>query len=130
MEEKEFVNDAEIVVSKVLLETNPKEPEEVNRVVMETEKGRITYKPKIEKTEFRDGFQITRKQPCKYTEMPLLLLDIAKQIQKTSRCKVKASYNVWNTEQDGSPVTYRFIQSEKTLDKWEILKEQDEVVNS
>lgn len=123
--EKDYVEGAEIQVSGVSVNTNPRDPEEIFRVVIEFNEGKqVTWKPKIKKEEFKDGIKIVNTVPMKLSELPSKLKQIGKIVNMKGFCKVKASYNVWNTEKDGNPITYRFVQGLNPFDKWEVLSQE------
>ena len=69
------------------------------------------------------GLPITKVVQCNFEELPQKLFDLLNELNKLGTLKVKATYHVWNTEKDGSPVTYRFIQG-NMFDKWEVVKSE------
>ena len=124
LKEKDFVDGVEVTLSVVTVETNPKNNVEVSKVIFETNKGNITFKPKISRSTFQDGLKIVVKEPITVGEVPDKVREIGRIAAEKGRVKVLVSYNVWNTEKDGEPITYRFITSEKTLDTWKIIPEE------
>ncbi len=119
--EREYVNDVEIEVSSISLQAG-KNPAEIEKVIFETEKGNITYKPKIDKEERVDGFKIASKAaPC-VDDLPKNLKELNVELNKAGTIKVKATYQVWNTEMDGTPVTYRYVMGAKMFEKWQLVK--------
>ena len=128
--ERDFVENVNVDVMSVEVQTSMMDSTEVKKVVFETSKGRISYKPKIAKQEYRDGLKIGTIVSPKVDELPQLIRDIGKHVQNKGKCTVNVAYNVWNTEKDGEPVTYRYVQGSTMLDKWVIVKEtiSEEVV--
>lgn len=121
MEEKDFANGVEVTISSIEVETNPKDVEEVQRVVIKTPDGNITYKPKTMKEEFKDCFKVKSSVPMKFTELPQKLKDLARRVSEKGFARVRASYSIWNTTSDGKDVTYRYIRGTKMMDSWELL---------
>ena len=128
--DKGFVKAVEVDITKVLVEEG-REAGEAKKITFETSKGNITWKPKDDKTEYRDGLAIQRKVPSLIEDLPQKVKDIGKEIIDKGKCVVLVNYNWWETNQDGEAVTYRFITSKKTLDDWKIIKEEvkEEIVN-
>lgn len=123
-QEKEYIEGAEIKITQV--ECNTDNGEEIKKIIFTTNKGNITYKPKMLKEEFREGIKMNMVKPCSFESLPNIIKQIAKTCQQKGTCLVNVAYNVWNTEKDGMPVTYRFISGVKTLSKWVIVG--DEIV--
>ena len=123
-EKKGFVDGVEVIVSTVEVKTNQRNNQQIDKITLITNKGNITWKPKCNKVEFQGGFKIINTVPMELDLLPPKLNEIAMACNEQGQCKVKIYYSYWETEQDGSLVTYRFITSQKTLDKWEIIKEE------
>jgi hypothetical protein len=122
--EREYVDGVEVGIQSVDIDTAYKDPNQVAKVTFKTDKGDITYKPKINRTEFREGLKINKKEPCLIDDLPDKVKQIAKKTQEVGIVTVLVSYQVWNTTVDGEKKTYRYIQSSKTLDKWQIIEEK------
>jgi len=123
--EKEFVKAQEMQLNEVELKVNRQNDEQVDKIIFHMShmdrKIDITWKPKISKDSFEGGFKVNKIIPMERGLLPKKLVEMATQCSEKGHCKVKVNYHVWNTEQDGSPVTYRFITSGKTFDEWEVL---------
>lgn len=125
--EKDYAKGMDLIVSSIQVLTDPKNAAIVSKVVIKTDKGDITHKPKIEKKQFQNGIEvISRTEPC-IDDLPQIIKDIAKVVSETGKCEVVGAYSIWNTEKDGEPVTYRFVQGEKMLNEWVIKSTQSEV---
>ena len=96
-------------------------PEEVIQVRFHTNKGEITYKPKVEKIEHRKGLTIKRKVPCLIDDLPEKIPKMSELIAKHAKITVCVAYTAWHTEKDGEPKIYRFLQGAATLEKWVIV---------
>lgn len=121
--EHEFVSEAEITITGIEAQKNTSNSAEVKKVIFSTDKGKITFKPKETTEEFVDGIKVTGVVPAKLVSIPDKIKEIASEVQKKGKAIVKASYRIWNTETDGKPVTYKFIQGSKMLDEWKIVSE-------
>ena len=97
--------------------------ETVSKIIWETGKGRITWKPKIVKTEYRGAIQVKAQIKPYIGDLPQKVVEIAQQLKEKGIVKARISYNYWETEKDGEPVTYRFLNSEKTINDWVIMKD-------
>jgi len=118
--EMEYVNEAQLVVSQIEVIEDYTKMDQVKQVRIHTSAGIITHKPKQWKEEYRKGFLVKKESQCLFSDLPQILKDMAKQISENGKCVVKASYTVWNTENDNHSVTYRFVKHGKTLDKWQL----------
>jgi len=123
-EDKGFAESVEVQVNAVSIKTSNSNSGEVSKIIFETNKGNITWKPKIEKIEHRNGLKIIKKVPCLIDDLPKKVTDIATIATNDGKCTVIVCYNWWKTENDGQPVTYRFLLSETTLDKWKVIVEK------
>lgn len=121
--DKGFVEDREVTVSTIELKVNRNNEEVIDKITLETNKGNITWKPKVSKTTYEGGFKVLNVVSMEKDLIPKILQEIAAISNERGTCKVKLSYTWWKTEQDGEKVTYRFITSAKTLEKWKILSE-------
>jgi hypothetical protein len=119
--ERDFAQGVEVTISAVEVRTNPRNPEEVTKIAFETNKGRITYKPKVTKEEYRDGLKILSTASASLGDLPEIIKVIGSTIASKGNCVVKASYNLWDTEVDGEAVTYRFVQGESMIRSWQIV---------
>ena len=116
--EHDYMEGVEVDITEIEVRTARENPEEVSQVRFHTNKGDITYKPKIEKTEHRKGLAIKRKVSCFIDDLPEKITKMADLIAKNNKITVNVAYSTWNTEKDGESVTYRFIQGASTLEKW------------
>ena len=116
----EYVKDRELIVDKVQYEINRNPP----RLVIETNLGRITCKPKKESKEMVKGMEIINSVPMDIDDLPQKIFDIIKVINEKGCAKVTAAYVVMTTEVDGKEMQYRFLNSVKQLDNWELVTEE------
>jgi len=127
MEEKEkqieYINKVDVTLTAIEVETNPNNQEEVTRLKFNTDKGFITWKPKKQKSEYRNGLNILKIVPYTIDSLPSKLLTIAKVIQEKGNIRLNVSYTLMTVEKDGFDKEYRFFTSEKIFDTWEILPE-------
>ena len=123
--DKGYVDGSEMTIKEVVLKVNRNNDQEVEKVIFEaTEDKKITWKPKVEKSSYQGGFKVLHTVPMERDMLPKKLQEMAMICSEKGQCKVKAFYNWWETEQDGNKVTYRFMTSQRTFDKWEIIKEE------
>jgi len=122
-EVKGFIKDTQIRINSVELKESTQEKGIIEKVIFNTENQRITWKPKIEKKELVQGFKVIKKVPCEILELPKIITEINQECNNKGFAIVKLSYNYWETEQDGRPVTYKFLTSAKTLESWKLIKE-------
>lgn len=124
--EFEIVNNVEINIKGVEVETTQYNASEVKKITFSTDKGAITWKPKIKKSRLIDGLKITSMGPMDVNDLPKKIYQLADRASSLGSIKVKASYSVMKTEKDCSPVTYRFINSLETFNKWELIEPKTE----
>ena len=119
----EQVKDKTIIITSVELESNPNNPAEINRVRFKADIGDITWKPKMEDIKYIDGLKQIGKKPATIEGLPSIIKLMGKTIQTKGSIKFRnVSYMVMNTvDAENTPVKYRFINSEKILEKWEIV---------
>ena len=120
----DFVKDVMLDILNVEARMSNKIPDDVMKVVFNTKEYNITYKPTQEKIQYIDGIKVISKIPCNVMELPEIIRNLGREIQNKGKVRVKASYSVWHTTLDGQPITYRFIQGNKTIEKWSILKSE------
>lgn len=121
-EEKGFIEDREKTITEIELKVNRNNEEQVDKIIFHSADGKITWKPKVTKETFEGGFKVVRQVCMERELLPKKLVEMAQICSEQGSCKAKVAYNWWKTEQDGKMETYRFIQSMKTFDKWEIIK--------
>lgn len=119
--EHEAAKDVEIIVTSVETELLTGSNQAIKRMKFVSDVGDITWKPKITKSEYQGGIKVLQTLPMEIDLIPKKVHEIGTSCQEKGRCKVKATYQIWNTTQDGKPVTYRFIGSLKMFEKWEVL---------
>lgn len=118
--ENDYVKDAEVTLKNIRIDKM--DGERIGKITFETEKGNITWKPKVDHKEFQNGMEIHEKLIMKVSELPEKLLKIASTLQEKGTLRLKVSYALFTTERDGEEVTYRYIPSLKVLDtQWELL---------
>lgn len=122
----EVIKDAEFEITGVDLEMNPQKESEVKRIRFKTNKGDITWKPKVTKKQLMDGLTILKTVSMELGQLPKKLSEIGEITSDKGRIKVKGQYSKGVAIQDGNEITYRFITSGKTFDKWELIKEKVE----
>ena len=121
--DREYVKDAEVEITSVEAAVDSK-TETVSRVVFETSKGRITYKPKVEKANYIEGIKMVQNVPCNPMELSESIREVGRAINSRGTIKVIVTYQVWTTEKDGEPVTYRYVNGRKMMDSWKVIKEE------
>ena len=116
----EQVKDKTIIITAVELESNPNNPAEINRVRFKADIGDITWKPKIEDVKYIDGMKVIGKKTATIEDLPSIIKLMGKTIQTKGNIKFEnVNYMVMNTKDaEGTDVKYRFITSEKVLEKW------------
>lgn len=118
----EYVEQQELEVKEIKLELDNPDIIRIKKIRITTNIGDITWKPKIERTQFVSGFKTTRMDMMTIDDMPEILKKIQHVVTESGKCKIKASYQLFNTTNpEGTPVQYRFITSGSFLEKWEIL---------
>ena len=122
-EEKKFgkVENVEVEITKVSLNMNVRKPDCIDKITFETNKGNITIKPKIENSEFQNGFELKKIEPISIIQLPEIIKKIAEKTVKEKVCKTKVSYGTIETQNDGENVTYRFLTAISQFENWEIL---------
>lgn len=118
----EFIPDVEITIKSVKAKLNAKNPNNIDQLRFETNKGDITLKPKITQEDYDGNLGITIQKTVAMTldKIPEKFKDIAKKIKDSKECKVKGSYVLMTTEKDGEEKEYRYT-SLNQLEKWEII---------
>lgn len=132
-EKKEFeiVKDLEVNIKGAEVETNQYNATEVKKITFNSDKGPITWKPKIRRSRIIDGLKITNVGPMELNDLPKKVYEIADRASSLGSIKVKVSYSTMKTEKDNTPVTYRFINSLETFNRWVILEQQiqEDIIN-
>jgi len=113
----EYVNDREVTISSFEFEESRDPP----RLVINTDLGRITCKPKKPIKEMIKGMEVTKQVPMETIEVAETISRFTKIIGEKNFVKVKASYVVMFAEKDGKEVKYRYLNSIKQLEKWEVV---------
>lgn len=127
--EREYADNLPIeVISVKVNANNPKNEEEVQKVIFETTKGSISFKPKVDTVSMRNGLEVHKQELCMINDLPAIITDIAKIVTTKGKCKLHATYQIWNTQTDGEEVTYRYVQNKLMMLKWTIDEEQEEKV--
>ena len=129
----EIVKDAEVILKGIELEMNPQNQDEVKRIRFKTDKGDITWKPKMQKTQLMDGLKIQRTQSMELGDLPKKLSTWGTQLSDVGSIKLKIQYTKMVADVDGCDTVYRFITAEKTFDRWEEVKSssnEDEIIET
>ena len=133
MEEKKIMKyskDVELSLLKIQIEAaqsreenKPKEIERFRFIFMKDEKHiEITWKPKFTRKSIVNGMELLDKGLMNITEFPQYLRDLATK-SNDGPVKMRISYTIMETlDKENKPVSYRFIQSLKQLEEWEILE--------
>lgn len=123
-EKKNYVKDKEVEFIGVDVQ-KVRGKEDIERIRFKTNDpdiGDITYKPETDTEEFQEGIKVTGVRQLGINEIPKKVKEIAKKISENKSCKVKVSYQLFDTTtREGEPVTYNYIRWQSQLDKWEIL---------
>jgi len=114
----EPVKDVEFTINKMEFEVRK------SRLVMETSKGRITVKPMKETTESVRGLIVKGKSPMTINDLPERVFELIRIINEKGSVKVKGSYQCFDAEKDEEVITYRFLNSIKQLESWEIINNE------
>lgn len=114
--DNEFVDKKEVVLKSIKLELGDKQ--EIRKVRFITDIGDITWKPFVLKTKFMGGFDCTIRESMSFDDLPKKLKKWASEIQDEGQMKIRVSYAIFNKDNDGEILQYRYIRSEKTFDEW------------
>ena len=128
--EREFASGVDIEVTNVKFKMD-RDGDHVAKVIFETGAGNVTFKPKVLTTERIRGIAVEKIQPCTFDEVCERVFEISKEANEKGVAKVLATYHIWNTVQDGSPATYRYVHGNAQMNEWSIIKEpivQEQVV--
>jgi len=110
--ETKHVTDVEMQI------TNMKWEVAKGRLVIETDKGRITCRPKRESKVMVKGLETIDTVPMTIEDLPERVFEFMRIINEKGSIKVKGSYQCFDTENDGNAVTYRFLNSIKQFESW------------
>jgi len=113
------VENVQIVITKVSVDLNPRDPKLVDKVSFKTEKGDITFRPKETVSEFQEGIEINKVESLKLANLPQKIKDIASACSEKGKKEVKGSYSALTKTVDNEKVTYRYIYA-KDLENWEL----------
>jgi len=81
----------------------------------------ITWKPKVKKEVFEGGFKQIRTLPMTLETIPTKLKELGSNLRENQKVRLNVEYFTLEGERDGNKVLYRFITSEKTFNKWQIV---------
>jgi len=122
--ERQYFENVELVVNKV--EAKQDQDGTIFKIILETDKGKITYKPLSEKKEFVEGLAITSKAKAKIEDINPIIKEIGKKCNQFGFCKVFGTYQWWKpSENNADGNVYRYIQG-TMIDKWKIVEEGNE----
>ena len=127
-EDFERISKKEFEITECQVETNKFNVGEVAKIRIATSVGEITWKPKMTKEEYRGGIKILTTLPCEVDILPKRIVEFGKLLSDKGKIKVIGDYTKMKADKDGEVVYYRFINSEKTLNEWEIVKEKEELI--
>ncbi len=130
VDEFEYVENRELDISEIELESDRSQTDKIRRVVLQTNEGRITYKPRrmVEEKRKAQGFTVKGEvqEMLNINEIPNIFWDVNEALKKMGLCKVRISYTLWNKEVDGQVQSYRFMR-DGDLDKLEIISIEEKV---
>ena len=124
VKETKFAEGVDVNITGVEVETNNFNPELVNKIRFKTDKGDITWKPKVQKSKFLSGLKVLSSEQMNIGELPDSILKIGRIISEKGNLNMKVNYTVMEDVVDGEKKVYRFITSQKTFDKWAILPDE------
>jgi len=122
-DEKGFVESREKTITEVELLENKYNPEQIDKLIFHCSDGNITWKPRLTKSSYEGGFKVSKSVAMEKGLVPELVTKIAQLANEKGSIKVLVAYNYWVTMKDGEKVTYRFLNSAKTLEQWQIIPE-------
>jgi len=127
MENKtDYIKDAELKIVAVELKLF-NGSEDIEKVSFETNKGLLTWKPKLERSTMEKGVKI--KEMSSMTKVEFMALkkttELLNEINMNGSANVKISYGTMEAEKDGQVVTYRFLRFLSQYDDMEVLKETE-----
>ena len=117
----EYINNMDVVISVIDIETDPNNTELVKKIRFHTDKGDITWKPKTEKQTMMGGLRVLNVVPYELGLLPKKIQEWGMLIGDKGHIKANISYTKMIVDKDGGKVEYRFITSEKTfIEKWKL----------
>jgi len=117
-----YHNEVKININTTpIIETNKKDSNKIAKISIMCDIGKITWKPKIEKESFKDGFKVVDTEQMTFPTLPKLLKEIALKVQDKGKCEMSVSYTLGTVGEDKDKKEYMFITSENTLNKWKFL---------
>ena len=122
--EKGYIEDREKVITEVELIENKFNSQQIDKLIFAAKDGNITWKPKHTTHSYEGGIKVTKTVPMEKDLIPELVTKIALESNEKGAVKVIVAYSYMVVEKDGKDVTYRFLNSEKTLDNWQIIPEE------
>lgn len=120
----EYMNGDIIDVNDVDIQMNPMDSDRVEKIMIGSSQGMISFKPKTKHRSNRNGLDVTEISACNIDELPQNLVDMYNLIRREGKAKVKAYYSIWNKQENEDIKTYRFVKDMNQWLKWEILSEQ------
>jgi len=93
--EREYVKDKQLEIKKIELKqgSNPQEIEKVYFQLVNGEK--ISWRPKIEKTQQKKNFNVMTTGKMTFDELPEKLIKMNETINNQGSVKVSANYMIW-----------------------------------
>ena len=115
-QQNEFAEKVEVTLKNIRVDMF--DGEAIKKITFETDKGNVTWKPKVDKKTFQGGLELHNLEAMKITAIPDKLAKMASGVQDEGTVDLEICYAIFNKEVDGEEVSYRYIQSLKTFDKW------------
>ena len=93
------------------------------RLVINTDKGRITCRPKKEVKSMVKGLEMIETTPMTIEDLPEKVFQVMRLVNEKGSVKVNASYQCFDTTTDNVTNTYRFLNSIKQFENWEVVED-------
>ena len=101
----------------------------IHRVVLKTNEGNITYRPRkfVERREEKQGYteKWQEKEPVSLADLPPILWELSKKLD-TGICKVKLNHFVWEPDPGDASTPVSFMK-EKQIHDMELLPLEESV---
>lgn len=125
MENIQKIEGKKVEIKKVTADMDFFDETKVKKMTFETDKGNITFKPKTTKTELKLGIETNFKAQCTIDQVPQIIKDIAAEINTKGSVQAIVHYIKGEMEYDGETKTYRWVQGDKMIESWKIIKSCD-----
>jgi len=114
----QFIEKKVIKITAIEVKTNPQDELKAEKVIFDTSKGDITWKPKTKTFTYQNCLKISKIDSMQIEELPDKLIDMAKKIQQFGSVDVKVCYTIMTVVDGPETKHYRFITSEKQFNEW------------